>query len=109
SALSTTGFSILPGMTSTLDAALATAPQSTVNAAWDHDSFKQLGGSINPSSAITGEEFEVLASPIPFTNGVFGTGSAPLLYDDARNAGQIGSGVESVTATPVNPFASSWP
>jgi hypothetical protein len=109
SGLSTKGFSIVQGQTNTLDAALATSPTTAFTAAWDHSAFDQLAGSINPSAALTGETLQILASPIPFTNGVFGFGQAPLLYDDLRTAATLGSGVENVATNLFDPFPSSWP
>jgi hypothetical protein len=43
------------------------------------------------------------------TNGVFGLGEAPPLYNALHSAAQIGSGVESVALTAVNPLPTSWP
>ena len=105
----TAGFSIVQGKTSTFDAGMAAAPAINLSAAWDHDSFTQLGGAINPGASLTGDDLQILASPIPFTNGVFGFSDAPLLYNAVRSAPQLPSGVENVTATVVNPFPSSWP
>jgi len=107
--VSATGFSIVQGKTSTFDAAMAMAPTVNLSAAWDHDSFTQLGGAINPNAALTGADLEILVSPVPFANGIFGFNEAPLLYNAVRNAPQLPAGVENITATLVNPFPSSWP
>jgi hypothetical protein len=104
-----TGFTLAQGVVNTLDASLAPAPQVTTNLSWDHDAFKQLGASINPTAQITREDLQILASPIPFTNGVFGFGQAPLLQNDVRSGAQISSGTQPESISLVDPFPSSWP
>jgi hypothetical protein len=109
SGYTTGGFALAQGVVNTLDASLAPAPQVTTSVSWDHDAFKQLGASINPTAEINRETLQILASPTPFTQGVYGYGQAPILGNDARTGAQIGSGTQAESTTMVDPFPPSWP